>query len=126
MPVRTGFKDINVEMIEYLIVIESIYNVETRNSPALLCYNANKLFGQHWSVESELDIKNQIKKQSSAEISCQCGETDSPVIKKRKKDNFQMEFVLSLQRAIRKMVGDFSLRSFEDIAERIVKGATIT
>ena len=53
-------------MVECLVEIESVYNVETRNRPALLCYIVNKLFWQHWSVESEPDIGEQSVKYSTA------------------------------------------------------------
>ena len=46
IPVWTGFKNINIEIMECLVVMESVYNVDAHKSPALLSYIANKLFGQ--------------------------------------------------------------------------------
>ena len=34
--------------MECFVVMESIYNVDACKTPALLCYIANKLFGQQW------------------------------------------------------------------------------
>ena len=34
--------------MECLVVMECIYNVDACKMPALLCYIANKLFGQQW------------------------------------------------------------------------------
>ena len=34
--------------MECSVVMECIYNVDACKTPALLCYIANKLFGQQW------------------------------------------------------------------------------
>ena len=34
--------------MECFVVMECIYNVDVYKTPALLCYIANKLFGQQW------------------------------------------------------------------------------
>ena len=34
--------------MECFVVMECIYNVDACKTPALLCYIANKLFGQQW------------------------------------------------------------------------------
>ena len=42
----TSFKLINIDIMEYFVVMECIYNVDACRIPAFLCYIANKLFGQ--------------------------------------------------------------------------------
>ena len=42
----TNFKIINIDIMECSVVMECIYNVDACKIPALLCYIANKLFGQ--------------------------------------------------------------------------------
>ena len=42
----TSFKIINIDIMECSVVMECIYNVDACKIPALLCYIANKLFGQ--------------------------------------------------------------------------------
>ena len=37
--------------MECFVVTECIYNVDACKTPALLCYIANKLFGQQWLFE---------------------------------------------------------------------------
>ena len=42
----TSFKIINIDIMECSVVMECIYYVDACKIPALLCYIANKLFGQ--------------------------------------------------------------------------------
>ena len=42
---------INIDIMECFVVMECIYSVDACKIPALLCYIANKLFGQQWLFE---------------------------------------------------------------------------
>ena len=50
IPVQTGLKNINIDIMECLVVMENMYNVDVCKSPVLLCY-INKLFGQQGLFE---------------------------------------------------------------------------
>ena len=59
IPTRSGYKSINNDIMETLIVMESVYKVPARKSLHLLAYIANKLFHQNWIVpETEKEEEN--------------------------------------------------------------------
>ena len=51
IPVRTGYKTINPDIMECLVVMESKFKVDERKCAELLAYIANKVFHQKWDVE---------------------------------------------------------------------------
>ena len=65
--------------MEFLVVMESIFDVDTCKPPALLCSVANKLYGQQWFFEK-------VEESNTNDI-----ETDydkeglSPIMKRRQK-----------------------------------------
>ena len=59
---------INIDIMECFIVMECIYNVDSCEIPALLCYIANKLFGQQWLFEKiEESNTNDMEKDNDSE-----------------------------------------------------------
>ena len=56
IPIRTGYKTFNMDLVEALVMMESKFKVNGRKAPELLAYIANKLFKQEWIV-SETDDK---------------------------------------------------------------------
>ena len=64
----TSFKIINIDIMECSVVMECIYNVDACKIPALLCYIANKLFGQQWLFEKiEESNTNDMEKDNDSE-----------------------------------------------------------
>ena len=64
----TSFKNINIDTMECFVVMECICNVDACKTPALLCYTANKLFGQQWLFEKvEESSKNDMKTDNDSE-----------------------------------------------------------
>ena len=72
-----------------LVVMKSVYNVDARKSLALLCYIANKLFGQQWSFE-----KGEESNTNDIEIDHDSEEL-SPVVKRRQKGIGHLHFILT-------------------------------
>ena len=110
--------------MECLVVMEIIYNVDAHESPALLCYIANKLFGQQWLFK-KVDISNTNDIETNHD-----SEKSSPVMKRRRKEIGHLDFVLPTRKSIRKMVAKFSLIFRKDMAESRVnanaKGQTVS
>ena len=88
--VRSGFKDINADVMECLVVMESVYKVDARKSPHLLAYIANKLLGQNWTCEEDRDSDAEISTPDSDKVP----EEVSPLLKKR--NSFQAFFCYSM------------------------------
>ena len=66
--------------MEFLVVMESIYDVDTCKPPALLCSVANKLYGQQWFFEKDEESNtNDIETDYDREEL-------SPLVKRRKKE----------------------------------------
>ena len=59
IPVRTGYRTIDVNIMETLVVMESAFKVEERKCTQLLAFIANKIFGQNWSVDTKEDEDDQ-------------------------------------------------------------------
>ena len=54
--------------MECFVVMECICNVDACKTPVLLCYTANKLFGQQWLFEKvEESSKNDMKTDNDSE-----------------------------------------------------------
>ena len=101
MEVRTGYKTIQPSIMECLVVMESKFKVEGRKCCQLLAYIANTVFGQSWEVEKIEDSDDH---------------TETPVKKSRMAESRHLNFTLPSKTAIRNMVKDFSLISYQDMA----------
>ena len=89
-----------------------------------MCYIAKNLFGQHWLFEKvEESNTNDIKTDHDIEEL-------SSVTKRRRKEIGHLDFVLPTRKSIRKMVAEFSLTCYTDVAESLVnvnaKGKTVS
>lgn len=104
MEVRTGYKTIKPSIMECLVVMESKFKVEGRKCCQLLAYIANTVFGQSWEVEKIEDSDDH---------------TETPVKKSRMAESRHLNFTLPSRTAIRNMVKDFSLISYQDMASTI-------
>ena len=99
----TGFKNINTDIMECLVVMECIYNVNARKSPTLLSYIATTLFEQQWVLEK-------VEESSVTDI-----ETDNdseelpPEMNTRWKEIGHLDFVLPTKKLIKKWLLNFSL-----------------
>ena len=118
--VRTSFKDIDIDIIEVMVSMESIYSVEQRKVAPLLAYIMNKLAGQSWQVPLE---------EASTE------ETDSEDeergdLKRKRKEIRDLTFVLPTRSTLRKKLEDASLLNFKYVAQTIQDthnvGGTVT
>ena len=115
-PVRTSFKDIDRDIIEVMVTMESSYNVEQRKVAPLLAYIMNKLAGQCWEIPTEdLDMDN-----------------DAPdnTQKRKRKEIRDLTFVLPSRNTLRKKLEDASLLNFQFVAQSIQNthksGGTVT
>ena len=106
IPVRTGYKTFNTDIIECLTVMQSVYKVDARKARELLAYIANKIFQQHWTVAAEK------RKRTESEE-----EIEECKAKRRKLSN--LDHQLPDRKAVASYLADFSLLSFTDMAERI-------
>ena len=106
--VRKGYKTINKDILEALVVIESVFKVEARKAPHLLAYVGRKIFNQDWTVASDECVESSDKTPDGK--------------KKRRKPGF-LDDVLPSRPAIAHAVDDFSLLSFADMAESISEAA---
>ena len=107
-----------------LLVMRNIYNVDACKSPTLLCYIANKLFGQQWLFEKvEKSNPNDIEKDYDTEGL-------SPIMKKKQKEIGHLDLILQRKNSIRKMIAEFSFTCYKYMAESLVnvnaKGQTVS
>lgn len=58
VPVRTGYKTFNMDVIEALTVMESVYKVDAHEASGLLAYIANKEFNRNWTALDDKKKKN--------------------------------------------------------------------
>ena len=114
IPARSGYRSINKDIMETLIVMESVYKVPARKSLHLLAYIGKKLFNQDWFVpegEREEDIRLEGKKRR--------GENEQPKKKKHKPSPDDLINALPSRQSVAAGVKDFALLSFADMAESI-------
>ena len=102
IPVRSGYRAIDINIMETLVVMQSSFKVEERKCTQLLAFIANKIFGQHRSVEADeaTDGDDQQDDPQGEDI-------EEPLEKKRKKVG-NLDFVLPSRKAIHKWVQQFS------------------
>ena len=113
LPVQTGLKNIIIDIMESLVVMENINNVHARESPALLCYIANELFGQQWLFEKvEEGNTNDIEIDHD-------NEELSPAIKRKQKQTGHLDFVLPTRKSIGKIVPEFSLTCIASASQKL-------
>ena len=115
IPVQSGYRAIDVNIMEILVVMQSSSKVEERKCTQLLAFIANKIFGQDWSVEADeaTDGDDQQDDPQGEDI-------EEPLEKKRKKVG-NLEFVVPSRKAIRRWVQQFSLLSLKDVATQITE-----
>ena len=114
IPVRTGYRTIDVNIMETLVVMVSAFKVGERKCTHLPAFIANKIFGQNWSVDTKEDEDDQEEALYEDDNSIPAG----PSEKKRKKIS-NLDFVLPSRKAIHKLVQQFSLLSLRDAATQI-------
>ena len=109
LKVRYGYKDIDPDVMECIVIMESVSKVDAGQRPSLLAYIANKLFGQKWIVEEDKSVDDHMKI-----------EEEAPVVKKRKNIGC-LEYSLPSRTSVGKMIEDFSILSYTDMAESVTK-----
>ena len=115
IPVRSGYRTIDVNIMEALVVMQSSFKVEERKCTQLLAFIANKILGQDWSVEADEDTDGDNQQDDP-----QVEDIEEPLEKKRKKMG-NLEFVLPSRKVIHKWVQQFSLLSLKDAATQITE-----
>ena len=101
--VRSGFKTFNEDIMECLVIMESVYKVDGRKAPFLLKYIANSVFKQNWDMESEGNIDGE-ELQGNSHHSVE--------------EKF-MDYIFSCRKTIGRWVEDFSLITLRDAAQTI-------
>jgi len=94
IPVRTGYRTIKLDVMETLVVMESVYKVEQRKCTELLAFIANKIFGQKWSAGTKEEEDEEVDQVENDEC-----ESEEPQKKKRRKVG-NLEYVLPSRPAI--------------------------
>ena len=84
------------------MVMESVYKVDERKALNLLMYVANKVFKQKWTVGEEKKTK------------------DEGEVKKRRKRSY-LDYQLPDRATIAKVLDDFALLSYADMAEAMIE-----
>ena len=80
-PIRSSYKNINSDIVEVMVCMESQFGVERRQVAPLLVFIMNKLAGQSWETPTE--ETESIECQEVLEMDCSTSE--DPVSLKRKK-----------------------------------------
>ena len=117
-PVRTSYKNVDNDIIEVMVNMESQFGVEQRQVAPLLAYIMNKLAGQNWETPTE---------ESESE---ECDENQNdPKLGKRKKMK-DLTFVLPSRKSVHRKLEDAAMMNFKYVAESIEKtkeaGGTVT
>ena len=99
--VRTGYKSLDPDVMMALVVMESVFKVDARKAPGLLCFIANTVFKQKWIVTEDEETDD----------------VGEPSSKKRKRSDY--EFALPARKTIAQMIKSFAILSFADMAEQI-------
>ena len=110
IPIRTGYKTFNIDIIESLAVIESVYKVDGRKAPSLLMYIGNKIFKQNWKVGVE-------RKRTFEDVEA---ESEGDENKKKQRKLSLLDNQMPDRATIAKVVEDLALLSYRDMAEAIV------
>jgi hypothetical protein len=117
-PVRTSYKNIDVDIIEVMVNMESQFGVEQRQVAPLLAYIMNKLANQNWEPPSEETEKLELD-----------GSETVDKLRKRKKTR-DLTFVLPSRKCIHKKLEDAAFMNFKFVADSIEKthevGGTVT
>lgn len=114
---RTGYKTVNLDIMECLVVMESVFKVAGNKAPKLLCYIANKVFKQNWIVADDEKPQKRKRKRKEEEEE----EEEEPPSKKQKTYLDSYENVVPSRPAVQTWVESFSFLSFADMAESIAK-----
>ena len=117
-PVRTSYKNVDIDILEVMVNMESQFGVEQRQVAPLLAYIMNKLAGQNWQPPTE----------ETETLECDDKEAD-PKLGKRKKMR-DLTFVLPSRKCIHRKLEDAAMLNFKHVAESIEKtkeaGGTVT
>ena len=82
IPVRSGYKTFNMDIIEVLVVVESKFGVERRKEGGLLCYIMNRLAGQKWEeATEETNVDTESSEETTAVIDDNSEDIDESVKK---------------------------------------------
>ena len=115
---RSSFKNIDPDIVEVMVVMESKYKVEQRQVAPLLAYIMNTLGGQNWEAPTE---ETEILETESE---------NKDIPRRKRKPSRDLSHVLPSRKAIRSKLQDASLLNFRFVAESIQKahdkGGTVT
>ena len=117
-PVRSSYKNIDNDILEVMVNMESQFGVEQRQVGPLLAYIMNKLAGQKWEPASE----------ETEQLECD-DKRNEPKSGKRRKTR-DLTFVLPSRRCLNRKLEDAALLNFKFVAESIERthevGGTVT
>ena len=113
IPVRTGYKTFNIDIMEALVVMEAVFKVDARKARQLLAFVSNKVFKQKWTVADEKKSK----------VEDEIIDDDGSPVKKKPRKLGNLDYQLPDRVTVSKYLSDFSLLSYTDMAESIVNAA---
>ena len=117
-PVRTSYKNIDIEIIEVMVNMESQFGVEQRQVAPLLAYIMNKLGKQNWEPPNEETEKLELE------------ESDKEGKLGKRKKLRDLTYVLPSRKCIHRKLEDAAFLNFKFVAETIEKtheaGGTVT
>ena len=105
IPVRTGYKTFNMDIIEVLVVSKSMYGVERRKVGGLVCYIMNLLNRYGEKPEDDCTEKQDTDDQK----------------KRKRRDTRDLTYVLPSRKVINSKLQDAAMLNFKFAAESVVK-----
>ena len=128
IPVRSGYRKLDMEIVEVMVDMECIFKVDQRQVAPCLAYIMNKLAGQKWEVENE---EVGIEGVEDCDDDYHGAESDdNSNVKRKRSQSRDLTFVLPTRKCLRQRLEDASLMSFKYVAESIrethEKGGTVT
>ena len=125
IPVRSGYRTLDMDIVEVMVNMECIYKIEQRQVAPCLAYIMNKLAGQKWEIEKE-EVDSETENDSE---SSEVPEIEPSVKRKRSKLK-DLTLVLPSRKTLHQRLEDASLMSFKFVAESVQKthaiGGTVT
>ena len=116
IPVRTGYKTFNMDIIEVMVVAESKFGVERRKVGGLVCYIMNRLAGQNWEEATEDTIADF----ETIDVTEDTDDQDSNK-KRKRRETRDLTNVLPSRKAINAKLQDAALLNVQFAAESVVK-----
>ena len=125
IPVRTGYRTLDMNIVEVMVNMECVYKLDQRQVAPCLAYIMNTLAGQRWELERE---ERNAESEGDTENIDDTEENNN--VKRKRSKLKDLTFVLPSRKSLHQRLEDASLMSFKYIAESIQKthgaGGTVT